>query len=166
MWSHFVHVDAAFHHYLASHQDNTAGWRFFAMMKMMRAGVLALATMVSFLGFDAAQQPASAMEVVIGDAQIARLRAALRLTATQERHWTPVEATLRDIMRRKAGSADNEGFVQRVKNRVKAVAVDVQELRRLGSVAMPLIHSLDPEQKQAAQRAVQSMGFGTVAAAF
>jgi hypothetical protein len=49
---------------------------------------------------------------------------------------------------------------------VKAVAVDVQELRRLGSVAMPLIHSLDPEQKQAAQRVVQSMGFGTVAAAF
>jgi hypothetical protein len=136
------------------------------MMKMIRAGVFALATTISFVGFDAVQRPASAADVVISDAQIARMKASLRLTATQERHWAPVEAALREMMRRKATSNDGEGLVQRVRNRVKSVAVDVQELRRIGSVAMPLIHSLDPEQKQAAQRVVQSMGFGTVAAAF
>lgn len=136
------------------------------MRKVMRAGVFALATMVSAVAIDAVQRPASAAEVVISDAQIARFKSALRLSATQERYWAPVEATLRDLMRRKAGSGDGEGIVQRVKTRVKAAVVDAQELRRLGSVAMPLIHSLDPEQKQVAMRLVQSMGFGTVAAAF
>ncbi len=137
------------------------------MRKVMRAGVFALATMVSAVAIDAAQRPVSASEVVISDAQIARFKSALRLSSTQERHWAPVEATLRDIMRRKASeSSDGEGLVQRVKSRVKAVVVDTQELRRLGSVAMPLIHSLDPEQKQNAMRLVQTMGFGAVAAAF
>jgi hypothetical protein len=136
------------------------------MRKVMRAGAFALATMVSSVAIDAAQRPVSATEVVISDAQIARFKSALRLSATQERHWAPVEATLRDIMRRKAASNDGEGLVQRVKNRVKAVVVDTQELRRLGSVAMPLVHSLDPDQKQVAMRLVQSMGFGTVVAAF
>lgn len=136
------------------------------MRKVMRAGVFALATVVSAVAIDAAQRPVSAAEVVISDAQIARFKAGLRLSAAQERHWAPVEATLRDIMRRKALSNDGEGLVQRVKNRVKSAVVDTQELRRLGSVAMPLIHSLDPEQKQVAMRLVQSMGFGTVVAAF
>ena len=165
MWSHFVLVDAPFHHYLLIIKT-TQRVEILRMMKLVRAGVFALATMVSFVGFDAAQRSVSAAEVMISDAQIARFKSSLRLTATQERHWAPVEATLRDIMRRKAENAVSEGFVQRVKNRVKAVAVDVQELRRVGSVAMPLIHSLNPDQKQAAQRVVQSMGFGTVAAAF
>jgi hypothetical protein len=161
--SHFVLVGERFHHYLAIIQ-NTAGGD--TMRKLMRAGVFALATMVSSVAIDAAQRPASATEVVLSDAQIARFKSGLRLSATQERYWAPVEATLRDIMRRKAESSDSEGIVQRVKNRVKAVVVDTQELRRIGSVAMPLIQSLDPEQKQTAMRLVQSMGFGTVAAAF
>ena len=41
--------------------------------------------------------PAAAEEIVVTEGQIARLHAALRLTAAQERHWYPVAATLRRL---------------------------------------------------------------------
>lgn len=136
------------------------------MRKMMCAGAVALATVVSSFAIDAARWPSAASEVTITDAQIGRFKSALRLNAEQQRHWAPVEATLRDIMRRKTAGQDGEGLVQRVKSRVRAVMLDAQELHRLGSAARPLIHSLDAEQKAAAMRLVQAMGFGTVMAAF
>ena len=97
------------------------------MLKAALAGAFALATIgclsVASGGIRvtqaAAQEMASVQEttgsvggVVVTEAKIARLKRALRLTAEQEVHWHPVEASLRRLMQaaaarrqRRSGSA-------------------------------------------------------------
>jgi hypothetical protein len=83
---------------------------------------------------------------------IGRLKSALHLTAKQEAYWRPVEAVLRDIVRHKPDNG--------------STALDAAALRRLASAAMPLIRSLDEEQKRNATRFVQSIGLAHLAWAF
>jgi LTXXQ motif family protein len=133
------------------------------MWKAALAGAVALATMGSFSfsqqGFG--MSSAAAQEVVVTEGQIARLHAALHLTASQERHWHPVAATLRSLGRQqqqyRVASAD-EGFVQRAQSRVAGYAVTAMAMQRLRSVAQPLIAELTDEQKQAGRNALAAMG--------
>ena len=83
---------------------------------------------------------------------IGRLKSALHLTAAQVPYWRPVEAVLRDIARHRSDHG--------------SVAIDAAALRRLAAVAMPLIRSLDEEQKRNAARFVQSIGLAHLAWAF
>ena len=85
---------------------------------------------------------------VVTSAHIARLKAELKLTADQQRYWVPVEAALRDLARRHA-----------------AVAAGAPEAKRVMIVALPLIGSLNEEQKRKAMVMARSMGFMTVASA-
>jgi len=84
------------------------------------------------------------------EAQIRRFKAALRLTAKQERHWPAVASVLRTM---------------RLGNRAAVMVTNAMSLQRLVSVARPLFHSLDDGQKQVALRLVQSLGFGPFVAA-
>jgi len=86
----------------------------------------------------------------MSEAQIRRFKAALRLTAEQERHWPAVAPVLRTM---------------RIGNRAAAMVTNAMSLQRLVSVARPLFHSLDDGQKQVALRLVQSLGFGPFVAA-
>jgi hypothetical protein len=86
----------------------------------------------------------------MSEAQIRRFKAALRLTAEQERHWPAVASVLRTM---------------RIGNRAAAMVTNAMSLQRLVSVARPLFHSLDDGQKQVALRLVQSLGFGPFVAA-
>jgi hypothetical protein len=105
--------------------------------------------------------PAAAQEVVVTEGQIARLHAALHLTASQERHWHAVAATLRHLGRTqqeyRVASVDS-GFVERTRARVSGYTVTAMAMQRLRSAAEPLIAELSDEQKEAGRNVLASMG--------
>jgi hypothetical protein len=126
------------------------------MWKGVCAGALALAAVsTSLAGTEAAAHGvvsrAHAGMALRGsgvtNARIARAKAALKLTPAQRQQWAPVEAALRSVMHREGG-------------------VDSGALARLTSAAMPLIMSLDENQKREARRLARSMGLEQVAALF
>jgi hypothetical protein len=130
------------------------------MKKTVLASVLALAMMgplsVSPHGFGPA--PALAQEgaaVVVTEGKIARLRAALRLTAEQMAHWRPVEAALRAAIREQRQA---EGWVHKVRDRVNGYAGSAMALQQAYAAAGPLIASLDERQRESGRHALRSMG--------
>jgi zinc resistance-associated protein len=92
---------------------------------------------------------------VVTEAQIAQFKAMLNLTPAQAKYWAPVEATLRDLARRQAQQSENTGFVQRL----KTITLNAASMRRLSSAALPLIKSLDQDQKRDAMEVARAMGF-------
>ncbi len=133
------------------------------MFKAALVGAFALATVGSFsISHEGIHiTPAAAQEVVVSHAQIARLKSALRLSADQERYWSPVEATLRAMARQQqqyqVASADG-GFVERTQSRLSGYALNAMSLQRLKSAAQPLIGRLNDEQKHAGAQVLQTMG--------
>lgn len=127
------------------------------MKKAVFAGAVALAMMgpllVSERGFGPAT--ASAQDVVVTEGKIARLRSALRLTGEQIQHWRPVEAALRAAIREQR---ENQGLVQKVRDRVSHYAGSAMALQRAMSAAGPLIASLDDRQRESGRNALRSMG--------
>ncbi len=103
--------------------------------------------------------------LVISETQIARFKAALKLTPTQEKLWAPIEAELRQITHTGQRS-ESEGIVQRIRSRFRSIVLDVQALRRLGAVARPLLMSLDEEQKQRGLQVARTMGMSSLASVF
>jgi len=132
------------------------------MRKAALVGAFALALVGPFSfspqGFGIS--PAFAQEVVVTEAQIARLHAALRLTPAQERRWYPVAATLRRLGHAQAQYqvASADGYVARARARVAGYTVTAMTMQRLRSVAQPLIAALSEEQKDAGRNALASMG--------
>ena len=103
--------------------------------------------------------------LVISEAQIARLKTALKLTPAQEQLWAPIEAELR-LITRTGQRSEPEGIVQRIRSRFRTIVLDVAALRRLGDVARPLLISLDDEQKQKALQIAHTMGMSSLASVF
>ncbi len=101
--------------------------------------------------------------LVISETQIARFKAALKLTPAQEQLWAPIDAELRQITRQRS---EPEGIVQRIRNRFRSIVLDVAALRRLGNAARPLLMSLDDEQKQKALQISRTMGMSSLASVF
>jgi hypothetical protein len=136
------------------------------MKKAVLAGVFAPAMVgtlfVSDRGIGVTQ--AAAQEVVLTEGHIARLRGALRLTSEQMRHWAPVEAALRAAIRNGSRGdqanydGSNEGFVQKVRTRVRGYVVQASALQQVASAAGPLIASLDENQKRAGANVIRSLG--------
>jgi hypothetical protein len=131
------------------------------MRKAVFAGALALAMvgplLVSEHGFG--PSTASAQEVVVTEGKIARLRASLRLRAEQIQHWRPVEAALRAAMRPQfAEATQNDGWVQKVRTRVRGYAGNAMALQQAMSAAGPLIASLDESQRASGRNALRAMG--------
>ena len=133
------------------------------MWKAALAGAVALATVssisVSHQGFGVT--PAAAEEIIITEGQIARLRAALKLTAAQEHYWHAVSATLHSLARRQqqyeVASADS-GYIARAHARVAGYAMTAVAMQRLKAAAEPLIGVLSDEQKEAGRNVLVSMG--------
>jgi len=141
------------------------------MWKTARVVALALAMFGSmsfahngFAAASAEEQTGSTTSggVVVTDAAIARLKAALRLTAAQEIHWRTLEATLRhlaqDQQTRVADASGTIGFVQRVKARMKSYVLDVSAARQVAAAAQPLIATLDDDQKRDGMNMVRTLG--------
>jgi len=139
------------------------------MWKTARVVALALAMFgsMSFAhnGFAAANAEETASTsggVVVTDATIARLKAALRLSPAQEIHWRTLESTLRhlaqDQQTRVADASGSIGFVQRVKARMKSYVLDVSAARQVAAAAQPLIATLDEDQKRDGMMMVRALG--------
>ena len=130
------------------------------MRRAVFASAVALAMvgplLVSEQGFGTTS--ASAQEVVVTEGKIARLRAALRLTGEQMQHWRPVEAALRAAIRAQHQTEEQDGWVQKVRTRVRGYASNAMALQQAMSAAGPLIASLDERQRQSGRNALRSMG--------
>ena len=100
---------------------------------------------------------ASAQEVNVTEGKIARLRAALHLRGEQLIHWRPVEAALRAAAREQRAE-HNDGWVQRVRNKVSSYASSAMALQQAYAAAGPLIASLDEHQRESGKHALRAMG--------
>jgi hypothetical protein len=92
---------------------------------------------------------------------IARLKAALKLTAAQMHYWPAVESALRGLVHRTSRDRSADGIARRV----AAAAVDANAIRRVAAAARPLINSLDEKQRQDGMRVINSLGFSSLASA-
>jgi hypothetical protein len=97
----------------------------------------------------------------VTEGHIARLKAALRLTAAQLHYWPAVESALRTLAHRQSKDRSAEGLARRA----AAAAVDANAMRRVASAAAPLIGSLDDKQRQDGMRVIRSLGFASLASA-
>ena len=104
-----------------------------------------------------ARQPQPSSNV-FNDAQIVSIKARLKLTAEQQRHWPEVESALRSITYKKDGS-------QRT-GKLAAVDPNSPAVQQLKSAAIPLIMSLSDAQKDEVRQLARLMGLEQVAASF
>ena len=130
------------------------------MRKAVFASAVALAMVGPLLVSEQGIGPssASAQEVVVTEGKIARLRAALRLTADQVQHWRPVEAALRAAIRAQHQTEEHDGWVQKVRTRVRGYASNAMALQQAMSAAGPLIASLDERQRESGRNVLRAMG--------
>jgi hypothetical protein len=139
------------------------------MWKTVLAGATALSIAGTGLAFAQQSPPAdpprwrpSAEDITaLTDARIAALRAGLKLSAEQEKHWPAVEAAIRDLdkqrmarieARRAARSGDQApprpGAIERLHRGADAMTSRGTALKQLADAAEPLYNSLDEGQKR------------------
>jgi hypothetical protein len=90
-----------------------------------------------------------------GDARIAGLKAGLRLTAEQEKHWPAFEKALRDRAKLRSerfaarASADSPADpIARLRTRAETILQTGTTLKAVADTAAPLYQSLDEAQKR------------------
>jgi len=93
---------------------------------------------------------------ILNDAQIASIKARLKLTPDQQRYWPGVEAALRGI----AYKINKSG------GKLASVDADGPEVQQLKSAAIPLIMMFSEQQKNEVRQLVQVMGLQKLAAQF
>jgi hypothetical protein len=99
---------------------------------------------------------AAAQDVVVTDAHIAHLKAALKLSPSQEVHWRSLESVLRSVGQR--AQKDENGLIQRVRARLRSYVLDAAAAHRVAMAAQPLISSLDDQQRQNGLTVIRAMG--------
>jgi hypothetical protein len=131
------------------------------MWKAALAGAIALVTIgpLSLTQHGVVISSAAAQDIVIREADIARLKSALKLTSDQEAHWRPVEVALHAYARQhyRLASADSY-FGDSGEAGMAAYTLSAVMLQKVKTAAGPLIKSLSEEQKQAGANVLQSMG--------
>jgi zinc resistance-associated protein len=147
------------------------------MRKVACAGAVALAAVgAALISMSGTAHCAENIQIVrtdarLSDAAIAQIKDKLRLTAEQERLWSPFAAALRDVVRHRArhnqlARHDDMGTMQRAAQRAGAFAGGAANYKRLASAAAPLIKSFDDMQRREAMMMARAMGFEHLAAAF
>jgi hypothetical protein len=101
--------------------------------------------------------------VLFNDAQLASIKARLRLTRDQEAHWPRVEEALRAISWKIA--TQSRGVVTG-KQQAQMIDPSSPEVARLKSAAFPLIMSMREDQKQEVRQLAHTMGLKQVASMF
>jgi hypothetical protein len=133
------------------------------MWKAALVGALALAT-IGITGVSA--QEGGRNTFVLTESHIAGFKAALRLTAAQERHWPAVEAALRSLVKRQSQDDNSGGMVYRLSSKAAGYVVDSIGFKRVAAAAAPLLRTLDEGQKEQARAAARAMGFAHLAASY
>jgi hypothetical protein len=98
-------------------------------------------------------------------AQINQFHAALRLRPDQEPYWQPVERVLHGATQQPLPDR-RSALLKRLNHRSTTVAANVVGLRELASAALPLVQSMDDNQKLTAWQYVNAMGYGAIVAQF
>jgi hypothetical protein len=129
------------------------------MKRWILAGALALAT-AGFVFVDGRVAMAAGSESRALNINIAQIKNALKLSAAQLPLWARVEAALQSIAREQA----EEGLLHKIGRKAASIVYDDAAIERLKSAAMPLLASLNDEQKATARRLAQQMGFGEMLA--
>jgi hypothetical protein len=93
---------------------------------------------------------------ILNDAQIASIKARLKLTPEQQRYWPGVEAALRGIAYK----------INKAGGKLAAIDADGTEVQQLKSAAIPLIMMFSEQQKNEVRQLVQVMGLQRLAAQF
>lgn len=139
------------------------------MWKTAFAGAMALAMVGSSLAKAEVRTPNHAVQVQeqgqLTHERISQFRAVLKLRPDQERYWAAVARVLHGMVRQAADNTQS-GLIRRFGAQASAVASDAMGLRQLAAAAMPLVRSMDDEQKFAALQFVNAMGYGAVVAQF
>ena len=97
--------------------------------------------------------------------ELARIKATLKLTPSQERYWPPVEAALRDILTQIGYESDPSHGTKATAYAATSTQIDPAQVQRLTSAAMPLIMTFDEAQKREVRRLARIMGLENVASA-
>ncbi len=101
---------------------------------------------------------------ILNDAQIASIKARLRLTSDQEEMWPAVEAALRNLAYTRAREAHRHGTQANTQlASADSNGTDVQDLK---SAAIPLIMSFNAEQKDEVRNIAHVMGLDQLANQF
>jgi len=93
---------------------------------------------------------------VLNDAQISSIKARLKLTPEQQRHWPAVETALRGI----AYKVNKSG------GKLASIDAEGAEVQQLKTAAIPLIMMFSERQKDEVRQLVQVMGLQRLAAQF
>ena len=104
-------------------------------------------------------RPSAEDTAALLDARIAALRAGLKLSAEQEKHWPAVEAAIRELAkqradrmaaRRDARGADTPrpDAIERMRRGADAMTTRAAALKQLADASEPLYQSLDEGQKR------------------
>jgi hypothetical protein len=101
---------------------------------------------------------------VLNDAQIASIKARLKLTPDQQRMWPAVETALRNISYAKEAMAQKRSA--RDGDRITYIDLDGPEVQQLKSAALPLMMRLSEDQKREVKSLAHVMGLDGVAAFF
>jgi hypothetical protein len=145
------------------------------MLKAALVGAIALATIGSSLAFADSIETnpgqrarlSTQSQLIMTQAQVARFKSVLKLTAAQEQYWPAVELAFQQIIREQFhDETAAPSLAQRIGNRALAMGVSALAVKRLISAAYPLIQTFDEGQKQSALAVARSMGLESVAAAF
>ena len=135
------------------------------MRKAGIAGAIALAVVgcavVSPIQTEARTAFRPGSHVTLHEGHIARLRAILRLSPLQEKLWPPVAAALRSVIRERRQSEQ----VQLASTSGRP-AIDSSKVQRVTAAAMPLLATLNDEQKRRAREFAHSLGLDGVASVY
>lgn len=146
-------------------------WKGTAMKKALIIATTVAALGASAVGYTAyAQQQqqqgetrhrlSAADMTAFADARIAALKTALSLTADQQKLWTPVETTLRELSKkridarekfraeREANKGNRPDAIERMRVGADRLAERSADLKKLADVSQPLYASLDDSQKR------------------
>lgn len=100
--------------------------------------------------------------VLFNDAQLASIKARLKLSRDQEAYWPPVESALRAISWKIA----TQPGAHRGKQQAAMIDPNSPEVGRLKSAAFPLIMSMRSDQKEEVRQLAHTMGLKQVASMF
>jgi hypothetical protein len=130
------------------------------MWKAALAGAFALVTIgpLSVTHHGIVTSSAFAQDIVIREADIERLKQALRLSAEQEVHWRPVEVALHAYARQQYRLASADSYYGSGDYGMSAYTLSAVMLQKVKNAAGPLIKTLSEQQKQAGMHVLQSWG--------
>jgi hypothetical protein len=106
----------------------------------------------------AAKPPVQKSYALLSDIQIAGIKDRLKLSASQESYWPPVETALRAVARKIHATRKGDASDTSV-----PIDPDAEEVQQLKSAAMPLLFQLREDQKREVRALARIIGLEKVA---